>query len=135
MLNVRATQGLTPEAARQVSGIPIHIGEGLTGRAAETGKPVLVNDVSQASDYVELRPEVKAEISVPIRYAQSVVGVLNLESTRVDAFTSEHVNFLNALASQAAIAIGNAQRLEEYKARGDLLRRRADQLTNLFKIG
>ena len=72
---------------------------------------------------------------MPIRYAQSVVGVLNLESTRVDAFTSEHVNFLKALASQAAIAIGNAQRLEEYKARGDLLRRRAEQLTNLFQIG
>jgi PAS domain S-box-containing protein len=135
VLHVRATQGLTPEAAREVSAIPIHVGEGITGRAAETGEPVLVNDVNLASDYVELRPEVKAEISVPIRYAQSVVGVLNLESTRGDAFTSEHVNFLNALASQAAIAIGNAQRLEEYKARGDLLRRRAEQLTNLFQIG
>ncbi len=135
LLNVRATQGLAAEAARQVSAMPIHVGEGITGRAAETGEPVLVNDVSLASDSVELRPEVKAEISVPIRYAQSVVGVLNLESLRVDAFTSEHVNFLNALASQAAIAIGNAQRLEEYKARGDLLRRRAEQLTNLFQIG
>ena len=135
LLNVRATQGLTAAAARQVAATPIHIGEGITGRAAETGQPVLVNDVSQISNYVELRPEVKSEISVPIRYAQSIVGVLNLESTRVNAFTSEHVNFLSALASQAAIAIGNALRLEEYKARGDLLRRRADQLTNLFKIG
>ncbi|HTP07864.1 MAG TPA: GAF domain-containing protein, partial [Anaerolineae bacterium] len=135
MLTVRATQGLTPEAAARVSATPIHVGEGITGRAAESGEPVLVNDVSQADNYVELRPEVRAEISVPIRYAQSVVGVLNLESTRVDAFTNEHVNFLSALASQAAIAIGNAQRLEEYRARGDLLRGRAEQLTNLFQIG
>ena len=60
---------------------------------------------------------------------------MGLKITQVDAFTSEHVDFLNALASQAAIAIGNAQRLEEYKARGDLLRGRAEQLTNLFQIG
>ena len=48
LLKVRATQGLTPEAARQVSAIPIPLGEGITGRAAETGEPVLVNDVSQS---------------------------------------------------------------------------------------
>ena len=47
LLNVRATQGLTADAARQVSATPIHVGEGITGRAAETGQPVLVNDVSQ----------------------------------------------------------------------------------------
>jgi GAF domain-containing protein len=61
--------------------------------------------------------------------------VINLESQQVNAFTTEHVNFLKALAAQAAIAIGNAQRLEEYRERGELLRRRAEQLTNLFQIG
>ena len=96
---------------------------------------VLANDITQSPDYVELRPGIQSEISVPIQYAQSVVGVINLESRKVNAFTSEHVNFLKALAAQAAIAIGNAQRLEEYRDRGELLRRRAEQLTNLFQIG
>ncbi|HTP10887.1 MAG TPA: GAF domain-containing protein, partial [Anaerolineae bacterium] len=135
LLEVRATQGLTPEEARQVSAIPIQLGEGITGRAAASGEPVLANDISQSPDYVELRPGIQSEISVPIQYAQSVVGVINLESRQVNAFTSEHVNFLKALAAQAAIAIGNAQRLEEYRDRGELLRRRAEQLTNLFQIG
>ena len=118
-----------------MSAIPIQVGEGITGRAAASGEPVLANDVSQSPDYVELRPGIQSEISVPIQYAQSVVGVINLESRHVDGFSSEHVSFLNALAAQAAIAIGNAQRLEEYRERGELLRRRADQLTNLFQIG
>jgi len=135
LLEVRATQGLTPQEARQVSTIPIHIGEGITGRAAASGEPVLANDLSQSPDYVELRPGIQSEISVPIRYAQSVVGVINLESRQPNTFTSEHVNFLKALSAQAAIAIGNAQRLEEYRARGELVRRRAEQLTNLFQIG
>jgi PAS domain S-box-containing protein len=135
MLEVRATQGLTPEEARRVSATPIQVGEGITGQAAASGEPVLANDITQSPDYVELRPGIQSEISVPIRYAQSVVGVINLESQRINAFTSEHVNFLKALAAQAAIAIGNAQRLEEYRDRGELLRRRAEQLTNLFQIG
>jgi PAS domain S-box-containing protein len=134
-LEVRATQGLTPAEARQLTAITIPLGEGITGRAAESGEPVLANDIAQSPDYVELRPGIQSEISVPIQYAQSVVGVINLESQQVNAFTSEHVNFLKALAAQAAIAIGNAQRLEEYRERGELLRRRAEQLTNLFQIG
>ncbi len=134
-LEVRATQGLTPEEVRQVSAIPIQFGEGITGRAAASGEPVLANDITQSPDYVELRPGIQSEISVPIQYAQSVVGVINLESRQMNAFTSEHVNFLKALAAQAAIAIGNAQRLEEYRDRGEQLRRRAEQLTNLFQIG
>jgi PAS domain S-box-containing protein len=134
-LEVRATQGLTPGEARQLSAITIPLGEGITGRAAASGHPVLANDITQSPDYVELRPGIQSEISVPIQYAQSVVGVINLESRQVSAFTSEHVNFLKALAAQAAIAIGNAQRLEEYRDRGELLRRRAEQLTNLFQIG
>jgi PAS domain S-box-containing protein len=135
MLEVRATQGLTPAEARQASAISIQVGKGITGRAAESGEPVLANDVSLNQDYVELRPGIRSEISVPIQYGPAIVGVLNLESQQINSFTSEHVSFLKALAAQAAIAIGNARRLEEYRERGDLLRRRAEQLTNLFQIG
>ncbi len=134
-LEVRATQGLTPEEVRQVSAIPIQMGQGITGRAAESGTPALANDVSQNPEYVELRPGIRSEIAVPIQYAQSVVGVINLESRQINAFMNEHVSFLKALAAQAAIAIGNALRLEEYRERGELSRRRAEQLTNLFQIG
>jgi PAS domain S-box-containing protein len=133
-LEVRATQGLTPDEARQISANPVPLGTGITGKAAASSEPVLIGNVSQSPDYVALRPGIQAEIAVPVQYAQSVVGVINLQSQHSGAFSSGHVNFLKALSAQAAIAIGNAQRLEEYRERGDLLRRRAEQLTNLFQI-
>ncbi len=59
---------------------------------------------------------------------------MNLESSEAEAFQDDDVNFVSALASQAAIAIGNALRLEEQMERGEMLRRRAEQLANLFEI-
>jgi GAF domain-containing protein len=55
LLEVRATQGLTPSEVELVSAIPIQMGEGITGQAAASGEPVLANDISQNPDYVELR--------------------------------------------------------------------------------
>ncbi|HEY4720622.1 MAG TPA: GAF domain-containing protein, partial [Anaerolineae bacterium] len=134
-LEVRAWRGYTDDEAARVEAVKIPLGSGIGGRAASTGQPALVNDIRQNPDYFEITPDTLSEIVMPIQYAQSVVGIINLESPRLDAFTDDHVHFVEALASQAAIAIGNAQRLEEYRERGDLLRRRAEQLTNLFQIG
>ena len=135
LLVVEATQGLTPDEAERLTARRMPVGQGLIGQAVISGAPVLVNDVHQNDEYVELRPGIQSEIAVPISYAESVAGVLNLESVELNAFTDDHVNFLNALASQAAIAIGNAQRREEQMERGEMLRRRVDQLTHLFEIG
>ncbi|HZY44133.1 MAG TPA: GAF domain-containing protein [Anaerolineae bacterium] len=134
-LEVRASLGFERDEALRIQSIRIPLGTGLSGRAAAEGKPIIVNDVSGDPNYMKISPDTRSEIVVPIRYAQSVVGVLNLESTQLHAFTPDHLEFLKALASQAAIAIGNAQRLEEQLVQSDLLRRRAEQLTNLFQIG
>jgi GAF domain-containing protein len=93
-----------------------------------------VDDVTQDMDYMRVIPDVRSELCVPIRYAGSVVGAINLESPLVAAFHQDDVSFISALAAQAAIAIGNTQRLEEQMQRGELLRRRAEQLANLFAI-
>ncbi len=134
-LQVRAARGYTPAEVQQLEDEPVSPGAGITGRAAVSGRPVVVGDVHTHPDYLPLLDATQSEIAVPIRYAQSVVGVLNLESPESAAFTDDHVRFLEALAEQAAIAIGNAQRLDELKDRNDLLRRKAEQLTNLFRIG
>jgi len=134
-LQARATQGYSAESAKRLQAEYVPVGTGITGRAVRSGTPIVVGDVRTYPDYVETLPQTRSEIAVPIRYAQSVVGALNLESPQIDAFTEEHVRFLEALASQAAIAIGNALRLEDQLERGELLRRKAEQLTNLFQIG
>lgn len=134
-LKTRASQGYSAEYVKRLVAETVPVGIGITGRAVRSGLPIVVGDVRAYADYVELLPQTRSEIAVPIRYAQSVVGALNLESPEVDAFSGEHVRFLEALASQAAIAIGNALRLEDQLERGELLRRKAEQLTNLFQIG
>ena len=110
------------------------IGQGIIGRASSRGQPIVVNDVTQDADYLAVISDVRSELCVPISYAGSVVGAMNLESPEAGAFQEDDVNFVSALASQAAIAIGNALRLEEQMERGELLRRRAEQLANLFEI-
>jgi GAF domain-containing protein/DNA-binding response OmpR family regulator/sensor histidine kinase YesM len=134
-LEVRASRGFTRDAAQRIQSSRVPLGVGVVGQAAVNGKPLIVNDVRQNPNYQQINPETQAQIVVPIRYAQSVAGVLNLESPHLNAFTQEHLDFLEALASQAAIAIGNAQRLQEQMEGSQLLRSRAEQLTNLFQLG
>ncbi|MBP7687791.1 MAG: GAF domain-containing protein, partial [Thermoflexales bacterium] len=134
-LETRASQGYSAEYVKRLQAETVPVGSGITGRAVRSGAPLVVGDVRTYPDYMDLLPQTRSEIAVPIRYAQSVVGALNLESPEIDAFSDEHVRFLEALASQAAIAIGNALRLEDQLERGELLRRKAEQLTNLFQIG
>ncbi|HET7375129.1 MAG TPA: GAF domain-containing protein, partial [Anaerolineae bacterium] len=124
-----------PLDAQLIQSGRVPLGVGLVGQVAVDGKPIIVNDVRLNSNYQQINPYTQSEIVVPIRYAQSVAGVLNLESPQLNAFTPEHQGFLEALASQAAIAIGNAQRLQEQMERSELLRSRAEQLTNLSQIG
>ena len=130
-----AMLGYTPEQAERIRLIPQQVGEGIIGRAIETGEPVRVDHVHAQPEYLQIVPSTQSELAVPIRYALQVVGAINLESPHLAHFTADHVAFAQALSAQAAIAIGNMQRYEEQLARGELLRRRAEQLANLFEIG
>jgi PAS domain S-box-containing protein len=134
-LMLRALLGFSPEEAERARMLSLHIGDGIVGKVIETGLPLLVDDVRASPDYVQLSAETQSELCVPIRYALEVVGAINLESSQPARFNRDHITFLQALAAQAAIAIGNHQRYEEQLRRGELLRRRAEQLANLFEIG
>ena len=77
---------------------------------------------------------VRSLLITPIAYQGATVGIIELHSHKVDGFGREMMDFSQALAAQAAIAVGNAQRYEEQLQRGELLRQRADQLTQLLQI-
>jgi PAS domain S-box-containing protein len=130
MLRRRALLGYSATTPPEMQAI----GQGIIGRVVESGQPLVVNDVTQDADYLPVISDVRSELCVPISYAGSVVGAMNLESPEAGAFQEDDVNFVSALASQAAIAIGNALRLKEQMERGELLRHRAEQLANLFEI-
>ncbi|HLF25459.1 MAG TPA: GAF domain-containing protein [Anaerolineae bacterium] len=97
------------------------IGLGIIGAAAASGEVVLVNDVRLDPRYV-LDPEVqhtRSELALPLKARGTVIGVLNVESDRVDAFNEEDVAVLRSLASQLSVAVENAllyQALAHYVA-------------------
>jgi phosphoserine phosphatase RsbU/P len=91
----------------------VKLGEGLVGWAARHREPVLVADVSQDQRYLELVPDVRSELVVPMLIKDRCIGVFDLESPELGAFTKEHMELLTLLASQAAVAIENARLYEE----------------------
>lgn len=78
--------------------------------------------------------DVRSLLIVPIAYEGTVVGVIELHSRQIHGFDRAMLDFSQAVAAQAAIAVGNAQRYEDQRLRGELLRRRADQLSQLLQI-
>ena len=91
--------------------------QGLTGRSLRLGEAVYAADVSQEPDYIAARPAVRSELAVPIILEGRRLGVINLESTRPDAFRTEHIRFVTSLAEHAAIAIENARLFETVERR------------------
>jgi len=93
----------------------IRLGEGLVGWAAQHKEAVLVSDVSQDSRYLNLVPDVRSELVIPMLIKDRCIGVFDLESPELDAFTKEHKELLTLLASQAAVAIDNARLYDEVR--------------------
>ena len=111
----------------------VTLGAGLIGIAAAQRTPVLSPDVRKDSRYLAENPETRSELAVPLLYKGSVIGVLDLEHTRVNYYNEDHQRTLTTLAAQVAISIANArlyQRIheEEQRLERDLEMARAVQM-------
>jgi len=98
----------------------VALGQGLIGTAAERREPILAPDVRKDSRYVAENPETRSELAVPLLYKGKVIGVVDLEHTRVNYFNEDHQRTLTTLAAQIAISIENArlyQRISEEEQR------------------
>jgi len=94
----------------------VALGEGLVGYAALHKEPVLVSDVSEDPRYINVVADVRSELAIPMLLKDRCIGVLDLESPELDAFTKRDVEILTLLASQAAVAIENARLYETVRA-------------------
>jgi sigma-B regulation protein RsbU (phosphoserine phosphatase) len=111
-----STQQLEPKVALQygekTSMLNIKIGEGLVGYAMLHKEPVVVNDVSKDPRYIPVVDDVRSELVIPLLVKDRCIGVFDLESPELNAFTQRHAEILGILASQAAVAIENARLYE-----------------------
>lgn len=104
-LRMRFNIGHAPDVER----IRIKLGQGITGRAAQMGELVLVNDVTQDSNYINAHPAVRSELAVPLIAKNKVIGVIDIQSKVRDYFTDEHRRLLTLVASRIAVSIENAR--------------------------
>jgi len=98
----------------------VALGVGLIGTAAQLREPILAPDVRKDPRYLEANPEVRSELAIPLVYKGEVIGVLDLEHTRVNYYNEDHLRTLSTLGSQVAISIANAklyQRIHEEEQR------------------
>lgn len=90
--------------------------KGITVRAAQTHKPVLVPDIHKDKAYVEGGVGIRSELAVPIKMGGKVLGVLNVESKEIAAFDDEYEKLLQILASHVATSISNLTRRDQLRA-------------------
>jgi signal transduction histidine kinase len=82
---------------------------GIARRVALSGRAEIVPDVSLDNDYLLISNRVKSHLSLPVMREDRVVAVISVESRRLNAFTDDHVEFVEKLASRAGVAIDNAR--------------------------
>lgn len=105
-LRIRYAIGHREEIVRNLS---LGLGEGLTGTAAATREPVVSADVRTDSRYLNAVDAVRSELAVPMVVRQKLVGVIDLQSTRLNAYAEYDQSLLRLIATRVAIAIDNAR--------------------------
>jgi PAS domain S-box-containing protein len=99
------------------------LGKGITGRVAAEGQALRVPDVSKDPSYWKVDPKIKSELCVPLKVGEQIIGVINAESTKLDAYSEEDEHLLVIFAGQLATAIerlraeaAEKQRVQELSA-------------------
>jgi sigma-B regulation protein RsbU (phosphoserine phosphatase) len=90
-------------------GVTIPLERGLVGAAMREKRVIYVADVRKDSRYHMVNPETRSEMTVPLIYKGTAVGVLDIEHTRLHYFTEDHERAMTTLAAQIAIALENAR--------------------------
>ena len=103
--------------------------------ALQHGQTALADEISADEREALYSPDVQSALAAPIWYEASIVGVLMLLAPQQRAFNHDAVDFVRALAHQAAVAIGNSQRYNELAQVTKQLQRRASILNDVLEIG
>lgn len=105
-LRIRYSIGHRDEVVRN---FVIRLGEGITGTAAATRLPVMVQDVRSDPRYISALDAVRSELAVPMIARSKLVGVIDVQSTQIGAYTDHDRSLLRLIASRVAVSIDNAR--------------------------
>jgi serine phosphatase RsbU (regulator of sigma subunit)/putative methionine-R-sulfoxide reductase with GAF domain len=121
-------KGLRKGRRKKVA-LEVEIGQGLIGQVAAEGERVLVPDVQKDTRYrfIDALPETRSEVVIPLKIEGRVLGVLDVQSDRLNAFHPNDLLVLESLADTIARAVEGARLYSD-------LRRRANQLSLIADV-
>jgi phosphoserine phosphatase RsbU/P len=107
----------------------IELGQGLIGEVAKTGMEIVSNDVGDEPRfrYLDPLPGTQSEVVLPLKIGSRILGVLDIQSDRLDAFHPNDLLVLRALADTIATAVNSARLYSD-------LERRAEQLAIVAEV-
>jgi GAF domain-containing protein len=110
-LEVKASIGY----AEDVSRFQTPVGTGVVGWVAAHKRPLRIRDVSEDPRYIQVSSNTRSELAIPLIYRNELLGVLNVESEQVDAYTENDEEMLGTLGGSLAAIIANARLLEQIR--------------------
>lgn len=111
--------------------------QSVIGRVIQIGEAVIASDTDKDTIHAinELLPNTRSELALPIVDGERIIGALDVQSTRRNAFTTSDIQALQVMANQLATVIRNARLFEEREANVLLSQRLLlDAQTNLREI-
>jgi GAF domain-containing protein/CheY-like chemotaxis protein len=138
---LRATHDYEPEVVTALQAMPLRMGEGVVGSAAERREPMQVADIAEEGSYrsrlrdVLLRTGYRAVLAVPLVREGQVIGALTVSRKAPGEFPQEVIELLRTFATQSALAIQNARLFRELEAKSQELevasRHKSEFLANM----
>ncbi len=122
--------GFTTKTREPMEILACKVGQGITGRVAETGESLLIGDAAHC-EFSRILPGTdtidESQVVVPLRYGTRVIGVIVISKLGLDQFDEDDVRLLEVLAGHAAVALENASLYEA-------ARREAERATALLEF-
>src|SRR5262249_41811424 len=123
--HLRASYQMEQELVDAYQATPLRLGQGATGRAAETRVPYQIADLHQEHELATrgMRPILsrlgyQSLLAVPLLFEQKIMGALTIYRRETGSFAPEIVNLLQTFATQSALAIQNARLFQEIEDKG-----------------
>jgi len=105
----------------------VPLGKGITGEVAKSGQPLRVTDIREEPRYLAGYSDTLSELCVPLKVGERVIGVLDVQSTQLNAFSESDERLLTTLGGQLSTVIQNSRLFAE-------ARQRVRELTSLMEV-
>lgn len=115
ILEIKAAIGYTEE----MLSLRVPVGSGITGWAAAHRRTLRVNNIQEDPRYIEGSANTRSEMAIPLIYRSELLGVLNVESELLGAYTESDEELLGTLGGSLAAIIANARLLEQIRAQAE----------------